>query len=180
MIYSLIQRKCVGYRAPSYSLDQSTSWALDILESQGYIYDASIFPIKTPLYGVTGAPLIPYRPSHTDITKIDKNRRFLEFPALVRDLKFLKIPAAGGFFLRLLPLKIIENAIESMNHSGYPAVIAVHPWEIDNNTPRLKLGLTKSFVTYHNLENMIKKFEKLLSKYKFSSFSSYVENYLKI
>lgn len=112
LVRSITGKKCVGFRAPSYSLDSRTSWALDVLEEEGYVYDSSIFPLKTSLYGVSGAPMTPYHPSSRDITQNDENRRLIEFPALVYHISGLRIPAAGGFYLRLLPLYIFEEPLE--------------------------------------------------------------------
>ena len=44
----------LGYRAPSFSIVQSSLWALDVLIEEGYIYDASIFPIHHDRYGIPG------------------------------------------------------------------------------------------------------------------------------
>lgn len=177
LVRSVTGEKCIGFRAPSYSLDRRTSWALDVLEEQGYVYDASIFPIKTPLYGVSGAPITPYRPSSKSITEQDECRRLIEFPALVYTILGLRIPAAGGFYLRLLPLAYFEKAIKKMNKRGFPAVIAIHLWELDDNTPRLRLNPIKSFVTYYNLSATKKKIKNLLFRYKFISFKNYIDKY---
>ena len=118
IVRSIAGEKCIGFRAPSYSLDNRTSWALDVLEEQGYIYDSSIFPLKTPLYGISGAPITPYHPSSTNITEQDERRGLIEFPALIYPILGLRIPAAGGFYLRLLPLYIFDRAIRKMNKSG--------------------------------------------------------------
>jgi len=175
LVRSITGEKCIGFRAPSYSLDDRTSWALGVLEEQGYLYDSSIFPLKTPLYGISGAPIIPYHPSSRDVTKEDPRRRLIEFPALIYPILGLRIPATGGFYLRLLPLYIFDRAIRKMNKRGFPAVLTVHTWELDDNTPRLRIGPLKSFVTYHNLEATKRKLKSLLSKFEFVSFRHYLE-----
>jgi hypothetical protein len=164
----------MGFRAPSYSLDNRTKWALDELEKAGYVYDSSVFPIKTPLYGESSAPLTPYHPSSKNIADRDNNQKLIEFPALVYPVLGLKIPAAGGFYLRFFPAFIIKGAIKKMNKTGYPAVLSFHPWELDPETPRLKLGLTKSFVTYHNLAATGEKLADLISTFQFTSFKNYL------
>src|SRR4030042_4438573 len=73
--------KIKGFRAPSFSLDNRTKWALKILLDFGYQYDASIFPVKlNPLYGVSGAPTRPYRISFRDVREEDPQSPLLEFP----------------------------------------------------------------------------------------------------
>ena len=176
-VHSIIGKECLGFRAPSYSLDNRTLWALDILEEAGYFYDSSVFPSKTPLYGVPSAPLIPYHPSSTNIVEQDGGRRFIEFPALVYPVLGLRIPTGGGFYLRLLPLFIIKKAVDKMNKRGFPAVLSFHTWEVDPDTPRLRLGFVKSFITYYNLNATRKKMNFLLSKFQFTSFKDYLEKH---
>ena len=174
LVYSIIGEKSIGFRAPSYSLNNDTLWALDILEKESYIYDSSLFPVKTPLYGVSGAPLTPYKPSSKNIMEEDELRTLIEFPALIYDIFGLRIPAAGGFYLRLLPISLFEKAISQVNMKGFPAIITFHPWELDNKIPRLKLSPFRSLVTYYNIGSTKNKIEYLLSKYEFISFKDYI------
>ena len=104
---------CLGYRAPSFSLDERSNWVLSILEDTGIKYDSSIFPVKTPLYGVPKAPLWQYRPSQKDLTEEDESGIW-EFPLLVYSFLGIRIPAAGGFYLRLMP-SLIRKAIRARN-----------------------------------------------------------------
>ena len=111
MFSSLIKEKCLGFRAPSFSLSNETKWALKVLDEAGYIYDSSIFPTRTPLYGVFGAPTKPYKISHEDVAKEDDNGTLWEFPVLTYIWFGLKIPVGGGFYLRTIPLGLIKRAI---------------------------------------------------------------------
>ena len=163
---------CIGYRAPSFSLDEKTEWALHVLDEEGFIYDSSIFPVKTPLYGVSEAPLIPYQPSKLDFTR-ESSSGVWEFPLLTYSLFGIRIPAAGGFYLRFMPT-LIHKAIKSRNSSGFPAIIYVHSWELDPETPKYKLGLYRSFVTYYNTEKTYRLLHDLLTKYNFTSFENYL------
>ena len=172
---SLIRKKCLGFRAPSLSLDNRTKWALKVLECSGYKYDSSVMPTRTPLYGVKGAPLRPYRPSHGNVAKEDPNVKLWEFPLLVYPLASVKIPAAGGFYLRLFPVDFIRRAIKKANKQGFPAVIFFHTWELDPKTPRLKLSPYRSFVTYYNLDGMKKKLKNILSAFEFTSIENHLE-----
>jgi len=172
---SFINDKSIGFRAPSFSLDNRTKWALQVLEDAGYKYDSSIFPTKTPLYGVKGALMKPYKPSHVNVALEDETRKIWEFPLLVYPLLGLRLPMAGGFYLRLLPNNILFKAIEKQNRKRFPAVIYLHTWELDLRTPKLKLGLYKSFVTYHNMEKTGARLKHLLSRFEFTSVRNYME-----
>lgn len=174
IIRTIIREKCLGFRAPSCSIDNRTKWALDVLEKFGYVYDSSVFPTKTPLYGVPYAPTFPYHPSDQDIAKEDENRKIIEFPLLVYSLNGVRIPVGTGFYLRFFPMSFVKSAIRRMNAYGRPAVIAFHPWEISEITPKLDLGPFKSFVTYYNLNRAEKKFRHLLSNFEFVSFRDFI------
>ena len=73
LLQHIIKEKPIGFRAPSFSVNNSTRWAFDVLEKHGFKYDSSIFPIKTKLYGVPNAPLHIYKPSADDVAKEDPN-----------------------------------------------------------------------------------------------------------
>ncbi|MFC7229662.1 polysaccharide deacetylase family protein [Salinirubellus salinus] len=50
----------VGFRAPNFSITPKTRWAIETLVEYGFAYDSSIFPVRTPMYGVSNAPKRPY------------------------------------------------------------------------------------------------------------------------
>jgi len=172
---SFTKERCLGFRAPDFSLDNETRWALKVLGDAGFIYDSSIFPTKTLLYGVWRAPTNPYRPSHEDVAKEDENGKLWEFPLLVYPLFGFKIPMAGGFYLRFFPINLIRRAVQRMNKHGFPAVIYVHNWELDRGMSKLKLGLLGSFITYCNIEQTERKLKHLLSNFQFMSFADFIK-----
>ena len=45
----LTSKKSKGFRAPSFSLNYSSAWAIDALTENNYQYDSSIVPAKTKL-----------------------------------------------------------------------------------------------------------------------------------
>lgn len=173
---SLIGEKCAGFRAPSFSLSNETKWALKVLVNSGYRYDSSLFPARTPLYGIWNAPTTPYKPSHENITEKDETTKLWEFPLLVYKLKGINVPVAGGFYMRFFSVSLIAKAIKKLNQQGFPAVVFFHNWELDPETPRLKLGLYRYFVTYHKLKETSMKLERLLSRFKFTSVKEYMKS----
>src|SRR3989442_971258 len=42
----------LGFRAPSWSVKREALWALDAIAAAGFRYDASLFPVRTYLYGL--------------------------------------------------------------------------------------------------------------------------------
>jgi len=156
----------IGYRAPSFSLNNDTIWSLQILERYGFLYDSSIFPIKTMLYGVPDAPLHIYKPSKDDITQSNPLGQITEFPLTA--LKIGKnIPIAGGFYLRALPLWLSKWGIHHTNKEKRPAVVYLHPWETCTQTPKIKMPLPEKIITYYGLGFTLKKLEGLLKEFRF-------------
>ena len=159
----------VGYRAPTFSLDERTGWALDILREHGYRYDSSIFPARMGLYGVDACPAVPYHPTAAEPTQDHDQPDFWEFPMTVYRAAGFTLPVAGGFYLRALPLAILRYALTQVNRQGAPFVVYVHPWEGDAATPRVRgLSPLHRAVTYHNLETTLRKLEALLQSFRFA------------
>ena len=173
----LTSGKSRGFRAPTFSLNKNTSWAIDYLIQKKYLYDSSIVPAKTNMYGEPGAKISPYHISSKNILNEDKNSPLLEFPILTTKIFGKKIPAGGGFFLRFLPLKIIENGIKKYEKLQIPSTFYIHSWELTPELmPSLPLPFKDKFVTYHNLSNALPKMGKLLKKFEFTSFERYLKS----
>lgn len=170
---SLLEDQCGvpvnGYRAPSYSITKQSLWALDILVEEGFKYDSSIFPVLHDTYGIPDAERFP----HTIRTGAGP---LVEFPLTTLPLqvgwKKMRLPIAGGGYLRLLPVCIIRNGIDKINREEHqPAVLYFHPWEIDPGQPRIKAGLKSSFRHYLNLHKTEGKLQEILSKLQFGTMS---------
>ncbi|MDD2834699.1 MAG: polysaccharide deacetylase family protein [Methanothrix sp.] len=165
LLRSITGEQPIGFRAPSFSIDNTTKWAFEVLEKFGFKYDASVFPIKTMLYGLPDAPVHIYRPSIEDVTKDNPNGKIIEFPMTVLNIG-KNIPLAGGFYLRVLPLWFLRYGIREVNKER-PAIIYIHPWETYSKTPRLKVPLFSRFVTYYAINSALYKLEALLSEFNF-------------
>ena len=172
----LTNNKSKGFRAPSFSLSQSTSWAIDILESHGYTYDSSIVPAKTRLYGVENAQKTPYFISSESLEKNSSSAKLLEFPLLTTQFLTKQIPAGGGFFLRTLPLGITRSAIQSINKINQPATFYIHSWELAPELmPKISLPFIDNFITFYNIKKALQKMTKLIKEFPFTSFNRYIQ-----
>ena len=160
--------RLLGFRAPTFSLNQKTAWALEVLAARGYRYDSSIFPLKNHVYGVQGAPTIPYRPDRSDIRSRDPKGRIVEFPLTIYGRAPFALPLCGGFYLRVLPFLLVKKLISRLNAKGRSVVIYFHPWEMDKELPRYSLRQPDRFITYFNLGTTYHKIEKLLESFKFA------------
>jgi polysaccharide deacetylase family protein (PEP-CTERM system associated) len=157
-------RPVQGYRAPSFSIVEQTLWALDVLLEQGFEYDSSIFPIRHDRYGIPSAPRGPHRlltPGGAVIWELP--------PATVRYLG-ATLPVAGGGYLRHLPPGVMHWGIRRLNDAeGLPAVVYVHPWELDPEQPRQPVGRLTAWRHYGNLERTEERLVSLLDAFAFGA-----------
>ena len=175
MFAKMTNQKSKGFRAPTFSLNKQSSWLIDSLLENNYSYDSSVVPAKTELYGLPNAEIKPYRISSEFLEKNDPNGKLIEFPLLVTKFLGKKLPAAGGFYLRTLPEKIIKNAIKNYEKQNIPATFYIHSWELTPEfIPKIKLPVKENFVTFHNIEKAFKKMNKIINEFEFTSFSNFL------
>ena len=175
--YKLTNGKSKGFRAPSFSLNTASSWLIDVLEENDYVYDSSVVPAKTSLYGIPNAEKKPYKISSKFLEGNSNDGKIIEFPMMVTKFLGKKIPAAGGFYLRTLPSRIIENTIKSYEEKNMPGVFYIHSWELTPEfMPKIKLSKKDHFITFHNIDKAFNKMEDLLEKFQFTSFEKFIHN----
>jgi polysaccharide deacetylase family protein (PEP-CTERM system associated) len=160
IINKINEDKIYGYRAPGFSITQKTSWAFDILASEGIKYDASVFPAVRGHGGIRGAPIYAYLINTS-------GGSIIEFPASVFSFMGINIAFCGGGYLRFFPYWFIKYRIKRMNKKGHPVVVSLHPREIDPHQPRMKLSLKRRFKYYVKLSSMENKLTKILKDFNF-------------
>lgn len=166
ILEKITNKKVEGFRAPFFSISKNNYWVFEILNNN-LTYDSSIFPVKTQLYGIPNAPRIIYKPFLKNIIKKDEQSKLIEIPMATHRIPLLgNIPIAGGFYLRFFPYWYIKWGIKKMNKEGNPAMIYIHPKDLDPEMPKIK---EYNWYYYFNLKSGIKKFENLLNDFKFSS-----------
>lgn len=151
-----------GYRAPSYSITPRSLWALDTLIEEGFIYDASIFPIHHDRYGIPVSARHPYRLVRT-------GGELIEAPASTAQWGPFNMPVAGGGYFRIFPYAWTSWGIGRINRrEGRPAIFYMHPWEIDPAQPRLPGGLLTRFRHYRNLNLTEARLRRLIAEFAFA------------
>lgn len=125
----------LGFRAPTWSVTRQTAWALDVIAEAGFAYDASIFPVHHPWYGVPDAPDRPFF-----VRGRDNGPCMLELPPLTLQLEQYRLAVAGGGYFRLLPLALMKWGLRQAARDKRPAILYFHPWEFDPGFPRLPLS----------------------------------------
>jgi polysaccharide deacetylase family protein (PEP-CTERM system associated) len=152
-----------GYRAPSFSIDERSLWAFDVLADKGFQYDSSVYPVRHPRYGMPSFVRVPRR------VRTKKGEVLREFPLTTLRVLGRNVGASGGGYLRVFPLGVLTTAFRKMNRSGQPAVLYVHPWEIDPEQPRLSVGGLGRFTHYRNLARTESRIRALLAEFSFGT-----------
>jgi polysaccharide deacetylase family protein (PEP-CTERM system associated) len=148
-----------GYRAASYSIGASESWAWEQLAQAGYRYSSSIVPIKHDLYGIPDAPRFTFDAAGS---------RLIEIPITTVPLAGRNINCGGGGWFRLFPYAFTRWALSRVNQvDGQAGIFYFHPWEIDPQQPRPRgLGMRTRFRHYLNLHRTYPRLERLLGDFR--------------
>jgi len=165
-------KKILGFRAPYFSIDKKSFWAMEIL-SKYFTYDSSIFPVKTPLYGIKNAPRNIYKPNIIDPTIIDSKSSLIEIPMATDRIPIIgNIPIAGGFYLRFLPYFYMKYGLKKINKNKKSFIFYIHPKDLDPEIPKIR---EYTWHHYHNLKKSTKKFEKILNDFEFTTIKEYLK-----
>jgi polysaccharide deacetylase family protein (PEP-CTERM system associated) len=159
-----------GYRAASYSITTHSLWALEVLRDEGFAYDSSIFPIRHDLYGMPRYPRFCHQLSGP------REAPLVEFPLSTLHFGGTNFPIAGGGYLRLFPYTYTRWGIRYLNQrEGQPAVVYLHPWEVDPTQPRLPAGKLSRFRHYTNLHRMEERLVRLLQDFSFGTMAAVLQ-----
>jgi len=135
-------RDVQAFRAPEWSINDRSMWALDELVRQGFAVDASMAPVR--LVGNVKYPRHPHvRPTSSGT--------IAEFPPFVVQRFGQAIPMGWGWGFRMSSPSQVLKRIDDANRAGSAAVFMVHPWELDPDPPRMSLPLRLRFAHYFRL-----------------------------
>lgn len=148
-----------GFRAPQWSINDRSMWALGVLARKGFRFDSSLTPLR-----IIGNPDYPWVP-HTRSTP---DGDLLEFPPMVSRRLGQNFPLGGGWGLRSTAPRRVLRAIADRNRLGTPVTLFVHPWEIDPDPPRIRLPWAKRFVHYFRLEGFQARLDLVLQGTRFA------------
>lgn len=162
VISSVVGFPIDGYRAPSFSITARSLWAFDIIREEGFVYDASVFPIRHDRYGLPTAPRHFHEMTIADGT-------LWECPGSTVRVAGANLPVAGGGYFRLLPYAWTRWGMSRLNGlERQPAVFYLHPWEIDPQQPRLPGSRLSVFRHYTNLDKTEGRLRRLVADFRFA------------
>jgi polysaccharide deacetylase family protein (PEP-CTERM system associated) len=164
----------VYYRAPDFSINAASLWALDVLAEEGYVADSSIFPIKGRRYG------IPWWPREPRDVELPGGRRIVELPLPTLAFPGMRVPAAGGGYSRVMPYGILKAVLAKGAPSGKPRVLYCHPYELDDGeiaAYRHEMSFKTRFSQGVGRRGMYSKLKKVLAQFKAISVHEYITTY---
>jgi len=159
-----------GYRAPTFSIVEKTSWAYEILLEEGFRYSSSVYPIRHDRYG--------WPEFGNDPRKMAANGKgeIWEIPMAVGSVGPFNIPFGGGGYLRLYPLFLTKALFRSLGKQGKPAMMYMHPWELDTEQPLVKAPLFRRIRHNMGIRAMENKLVTLLQSLNFGTIQQYLED----
>lgn len=155
----------LGFRAPQWSVSGRTPWVHGILAERGYLYDSSLSPL--PFIGDRKGLRVPSRIATTA-------GELWEFPPLVTPTWFGNLPTGGGWGFRFFPAALVAHTVERLNSAGQPAVLYLHPRDVDPDGPRLRLSPLKRFAAYGTRNSAVPRLRSLLERFRFASLKELV------
>jgi polysaccharide deacetylase family protein (PEP-CTERM system associated) len=163
----LVSRPIIGHRAAYFSINGSSLWALDVLAEKGFRYDSSFFPTRNMLYGYPAAPRFPHRPV--------RGQGLTEFPVSTARWGGINWPIGGGFYVRALPYALVRQGIRQLHRQGQPAILYVHPWELDTGQRYRQVTPRERVTHYYGRRRLEKKIRRLFAEFEFTSLRHLVE-----
>ncbi len=154
----------LGYRAPSFSFNDTNIWVYDILKELGFEYSSSTYPIKHDLYGVPEWPRFIY----------ERPEGIIEIPVPTTRKNGSNTGIGGGGYFRLYPYWLSKRRINNyLTTEKQPYSFYFHPWEIDPEQPRIAGASIKSKLRHYlNLSRMEGKVVQLLEDYQWDTMKS--------
>jgi hypothetical protein len=118
-------------------------------------------------YGIPDADRFPHR------CRTVNGKGLIQFPISTLRMFGMSFPVGGEGYFRLLPSAFTRLAINRVNEAEHkPAVIYIHPWEVDPAQSRVAGPLVARFRHYTNLHTTEGKLHRLLDAFTFRSLRS--------
>jgi peptidoglycan-N-acetylglucosamine deacetylase len=129
----LTGRRPGGYRAPAFSINRATPWALEVLSELGFAYDSSRYD----------SPRIPHRIRPVPPAPFPLEQRagaaLWELPVAAWRRGRYVLPIGGGGYWRALPRALLLRGLADVAAAGI-ATLYLHPYECDSEPLRAGIG----------------------------------------
>jgi polysaccharide deacetylase family protein (PEP-CTERM system associated) len=144
LIEGLTGRRPVGYRAPLFSINRDTVWALEELAELGFRYDSSQYESRKIPARLPSPDGGPYR------LQLPSGRELWELPVAAWRRGRTAVPMGGGSYWRVFPATLLRRALRTVSERDPSPALYFHPYEFDpqrlrvilppSPSPRQRLG----------------------------------------
>lgn len=158
VLQDITGKKIRCFRAPGFSIVNSTKWVFDILFRNGIEIDCSIFPAARAHGGIpTFAKSSPSLVSHNGV-------KIKEFPINTVQIFNNNFVFSGGGYFRVLPYNLIKHLTAKSEY----VMSYFHPRDFDSSQPVInELSLLRKFKSYVGLKHSLNKLQKWTSDFHF-------------
>jgi polysaccharide deacetylase family protein (PEP-CTERM system associated) len=164
VIEDIIGKSILGFRAPSFSINENV---LKATEDAGYLYGSSYNSFN-----------MHERYGQIDLSENGKkgiahivSDNFFELPLSNLKLMGKTLPWSGGAYFRLIPLRLFMKGLKIILKSDGAYVFYMHPWEIDSEQPRVKeASANLKFRHYSNISKTFDKLSRLIESFRHYQF----------
>jgi polysaccharide deacetylase family protein (PEP-CTERM system associated) len=194
----------VGYRAPSFSVDNNI--LRDVAEA-GYLYDSSynsfrfhgrygrvsfngcskkgnaykvlenLYEVPISNFGITHLMRFFSARYRTKVNRANSKEKF----SVANSGKGFVFPWGGGCYFRLIPKNLFRAGIEAILNEDGVYVFYIHPWEIDPEQPRVKNATVgHRFRHYVNLQETERKLLEMLERFGYCEYMTCAEYVSKV
>ncbi|MBZ9652564.1 polysaccharide deacetylase family protein [Psychroflexus montanilacus] len=157
----IVGNKVNAYRAPAFSIDKNTPWAIDILYENGIKIDCSIFPASRSYGGIKELSI------NKPFLIKGENSTLKEFPLnYATFFNNNKIMFSGGGYFRILPYKMIFKLVSKANYNMF----YFHLRDFDNK--QVKVYNKRFFQNYVGVNGALDKLNSLAQNFEFISLNA--------
>jgi polysaccharide deacetylase family protein (PEP-CTERM system associated) len=169
ILEDIIGTSVKGYRAPTFSITERTSWAYEILQQEGYSYSSSVYPVLHDRYGWPAFGDYPRKMFAGEQGEI------WEVPLTVGSIGPLRIPFGGGGYLRTYPLRLTKALFRKIERHGRTGIVYIHPWELDPRQPEVRAPLLRRIRHRLGIPKMERKLIDLLKSMRFGTVAQHAK-----
>jgi hypothetical protein len=93
----------------------------------------------------------------------------VEYPISTARWAGVNWPIGGGFYVRTWPYRLTQLGIKQLNRERQPAIMYMHPWELDTEQLYNRVTLRERITHYHGRRGLARKLERLFTDFAFTS-----------
>lgn len=162
-----------GFRAPTFSLMERTSWTHAVLKEHGFTYSSSVLPADNPLYGW---------PDFGQVPRVVDG--VLEIPMNLSAVGPLRVPFGGGVYFRVLPWLLVRGLFRQCAKEGRPVLGYFHPYDVDTLQerfmhPDLNGSRLLNALMYLGRQHTVKRLDAVMAMgFRIGRYDTYAQNLL--